>query len=52
LFKTAERYARDKKDNEDNYIRIVRFTNFDDETVDIFKEEFQRRYLKANHHSA
>ena len=48
LFDTVEEFATLRKDEptQREYIKEVRFTNFDKETVDIFKDEFTRRYIK------
>ena len=47
LFDTVETLAREAKANKTDreYLQIVRFTNFDRETYDIFNQEFYRRYI-------
>jgi putative ATPase len=47
LFDTVETFAREvKAKTEDReYLQVVRFTNFDKETYDIFNTEFHRRYF-------
>ena len=48
LFDVVEFFARERKDDSTKreYLKEVRFTNFDKETVDIFSEEFYYRYIK------
>lgn len=47
LFDSVEEYALNLKDlpEKREYLKFVRFTNFDRETVDIFQDEFKRRYV-------
>ncbi len=44
LFGAVERFAKDHK-NEKQSLQVVRFTNIDNDTVAVFRDEFKRRYL-------
>ena len=46
LFRAAEEFAASRADDPEKrfYLKKVRFTNFDQETVGIFQNEFKNRY--------
>jgi hypothetical protein len=45
MFTTIEQFIKDNKDDLSNLkLKLVRLTNFDNETVTIFKNEFKNRY--------
>lgn len=47
MFDTVLHYFDETK-NGNSTIKEVRFTNFDDETVYIFKQEFEKRFPQKN----